>query len=57
MCVRDVSLITLQLDTGRTSSIATDILGFDSKGNIVNKPGHDGSLDWLQICSDAAKVQ
>ena len=45
-----------ELATGRTSSVATDILGFDSSGGVVNKPGHDGSLDWLQICAESAKV-
>lgn len=43
-------------DTGRTSSVAHNILGFDSKGAIVNRSSHDGSLDWTQICTDSAKV-
>lgn len=45
-----------EADTGRTSSVAHDILGFDSTGHIVNKPAHDGSLDWTAICTDSAKV-
>lgn len=48
--------LTVQADTGRTSCVAHDILGFDSIGNIVNKPAHDGSLDWTAICTDSAKV-
>lgn len=27
-----------EAETGRTSSVGNDILGFDSKGEIVNKP-------------------
>eukprot|EP00056_Hartaetosiga_gracilis_P013958 m.236527 g.236527 ORF g.236527 m.236527 type:complete len:313 (-) comp13922_c0_seq9:9567-10505(-) len=45
-----------EMDSGRTSSVSYDIMGFDSKGSIVNNPGHDGRLDWVQICQDAAKV-
>eukprot|EP01147_Barroeca_monosierra_P008542 gene8542-989_t len=44
-----------EMETGRTSSVSHNILGFDSKGNIVNKPGHDNRLDWVQICTDASK--
>ena len=46
-----------EADTGRTSSVGNDILGFNSKGSIVNKPDpHTGALDWTQICKEAAKV-
>lgn len=45
-----------EADSGRTSSVSHDILGFGADGEVVNKPGHDGRLDWPQICSDAAKV-
>ncbi len=45
-----------EAETGRTSSVSHNILGFDSKGEVVNRPGHDGSLDWTQICTEAAKV-
>ncbi|XP_065559428.1 GTP-binding protein 1-like isoform X2 [Artemia franciscana] len=44
-----------EIETGRTSSVGNDILGFDSKGNIVNKPVQ-GSLDWTKICENATKV-
>ena len=27
-----------EVESGRTSSVGNDILGFDSKGDIVNKP-------------------
>lgn len=30
-------------------------LGFDSLGNVVNKPDH-GTLDWVKICEKSAKV-
>lgn len=39
-----------EADSGRTSSVSHDILGFGADGAIVNKPGHDGTLDWPQIC-------
>ncbi|KAI1301734.1 GTP-binding protein 1 [Halotydeus destructor] len=46
-----------ELETGRTSSIGNDILGFDSKGNVVNQPDtHGGNLDWVRICEASSKV-
>eukprot|EP00035_Acanthoeca_spectabilis_P022042 m.441661 g.441661 ORF g.441661 m.441661 type:complete len:575 (-) comp18690_c0_seq1:1374-3098(-) len=45
-----------EAESGRTSSVSHDILGFSSSGEVVNKPGHDGTLDWVQICHDSAKV-
>ncbi|XP_047144410.1 GTP-binding protein 1 isoform X1 [Hydra vulgaris] len=46
-----------EAETGRTSSVGNDILGFNSKGIIVNKPDpHSGTLDWTQICRDSSKV-
>ncbi len=40
-----------------TSSVGNDILGFDSKGRMVNDPDpHDGKLDWARICRNASKV-
>ncbi|KAK6638253.1 GTP-binding protein 1 [Polyplax serrata] len=42
-------------ETGRTSSVGNDILGFDNKGNVVNNPEH-GSLDWVKICERSSKV-
>lgn len=44
-----------EMESGRTSSVGNDILGFDACGNVVNKPDH-GHLDWIKICEDAAKV-
>jgi len=44
-----------EMESGRTSSVGNDILGFDSRGCIVNKPDH-GSLDWVKICEKASKV-
>jgi GTPase len=38
------------IETGRTSSVGNDILGFDSSGNVVNEP-NQGTLDWVRICS------
>lgn len=45
-----------EIETGRTSSIGNDILGFDSCGNVVNKSDHVGNLDWVKICQAASKV-
>ena len=42
-------------ESGRTSSVGNDILGFDSRGNVVNKPEH-GHLDWIKICQQSSKV-
>lgn len=44
-----------EMETGRTSSVGNDILGFDAEGNIVNKAAH-GSLDWVKICERSTKV-
>uniref|UniRef100_A0A915CZF1 Tr-type G domain-containing protein n=1 Tax=Ditylenchus dipsaci TaxID=166011 RepID=A0A915CZF1_9BILA len=45
-----------EFETGRTSSVGNDILGFDAKGKITNKPNFHGRLDWIDICRDSAKV-
>ena len=29
-----------EAESGRTSSVGNDILGFDSTGNVVNQPDH-----------------
>ncbi|CAI5450928.1 unnamed protein product [Caenorhabditis angaria] len=46
-----------EFESGRTSSVGNDILGFDVHGNIVNKPDpHNHNLDWVQISSDCSKL-
>ncbi|CAD5222104.1 unnamed protein product [Bursaphelenchus xylophilus] len=46
-----------EFETGRTSSVSNDILGFDIHGTIVNNPDpHSGKLDWLNISENAAKI-
>ncbi|XP_072022413.1 GTP-binding protein 1-like [Amphiura filiformis] len=46
-----------EMESGRTSSVGNDILGFDSMGNVVNKAdNHGGGLDWLRICETSSKV-
>lgn len=44
-----------EMESGRTSSVGNDILGFDATGQVVNKSDH-GHLDWVKICEQAAKV-
>ncbi|KAK0154082.1 GTP-binding protein 1 [Merluccius polli] len=46
-----------EMESGRTSSVGNDILGFDQEGEVVNKPdSHGGSLDWTKICERSSKV-
>ena len=45
-----------EAESGRTSSVGNDILGFDSSGAVVNKPEH-GNLDWVRVCERSSKVQ
>lgn len=44
-----------EMESGRTSSVGNDILGFDGSGKVVNQPDH-GALDWVKICEKSAKV-
>lgn len=44
-----------EMESGRTSSVGNDILGFDSLGNVVNRAEH-GHLDWVKICEQSSKV-
>lgn len=46
-----------EIESGRTSSVGNDILGFDVRGAVTNQPDtHGGHLDWVRICEDSAKV-
>ncbi|XP_028308699.1 GTP binding protein 1, like isoform X1 [Gouania willdenowi] len=46
-----------EMESGRTSSVGNDILGFDQDGEVVNKPdSHGGGLDWTTICEKSSKV-
>eukprot|EP00117_Sycon_ciliatum_P025947 scpid46976/ scgid21417/ GTP-binding protein 1 len=46
-----------ELESGRTSSVGNDILGFDSAGSVVNKPQTHGSgVNWERICRQSSKV-
>ncbi|XP_003972329.1 GTP-binding protein 1-like isoform X1 [Takifugu rubripes] len=46
-----------EMESGRTSSVGNDILGFDQEGQVVNKPdNHGGGLDWTKICEKSSKV-
>lgn len=44
-----------EMETGRTSSVGNDILGFDKEGHVVNRPEH-GNLDWVKICEKSCKI-
>ncbi|THD24574.1 GTP-binding protein 1 [Fasciola hepatica] len=44
-----------EAESGRTSSVSNDILGFNAAGQVVNKPVH-GHLDWTTICKASSKV-
>jgi len=44
-----------EAESGRTSSVGNDILGFDSSGQVVNRPEH-GALDWVKVCENSSKV-
>ncbi|XP_034044473.1 GTP-binding protein 1-like isoform X2 [Thalassophryne amazonica] len=46
-----------EMESGRTSSVGNDILGFDHEGQVVNKPDtHGGGLDWTKICEKSSKI-
>lgn len=46
-----------EIESGRTSSVGNDILGFDSNGNVVNEPDERAAcLDWAKICEKSSKV-
>lgn len=48
-----------EIESGRTSSVGNDILGFDSRGQIVNEQNSrsgNHQLNWTNICRRATKV-
>ncbi|XP_076810176.1 GTP-binding protein 1-like isoform X1 [Clavelina lepadiformis] len=46
-----------EVESGRTSSIGNEILGFRSDGCVVNKPSlHGAHIDWNTICQQSSKV-
>ncbi|CAI8013854.1 GTP-binding protein 1, partial [Geodia barretti] len=45
-----------EMESGRTSSVGNDILGFNQEGHVVNRTDGHGSLDWVHICRSASKV-
>lgn len=47
-----------EIESGRTSSVGNDILGFDSHGKIVNDADAHSvkASDWEKICTKSAKV-
>lgn len=46
-----------EMESGRTSSVGNDILGFDGQGNVVNRSEmHGSNIDWQRICRESSKV-
>jgi GTPase len=45
-----------EIETGRTSSVGMEIMGFDSKGGIVVSSVPGRKLSWEEIGQRAAKV-
>ncbi|KAI8365186.1 P-loop containing nucleoside triphosphate hydrolase protein [Radiomyces spectabilis] len=46
-----------EIESGRTSSVGGEILGFDSKSHPILHPSASGrKLTWEEVCSRAAKV-
>jgi GTPase len=43
-------------ETGRTSSVSHNILGFDGLGKVVEARDHSGRVDWPKVCERASKV-
>ncbi|SAM05851.1 hypothetical protein [Absidia glauca] len=43
-------------ESGRTSSVGGEIIGFDSKSCMVPHPGNSGRKGWDEICSKASKI-
>ena len=44
-----------ETDSGRTSSVGRNIIGFDERGRVVNAPVR-GRLDWVDTCAAASKI-
>jgi GTPase len=45
-----------EIESGRTSSISQEIMGFDSKGKIVNYSAVHAGMDDQEICEQSAKI-
>ncbi|KAF9100957.1 hypothetical protein BGX27_000168 [Mortierella sp. AM989] len=45
-----------EIDSGRTSSVGMEILGFDAKSQPVPTMSHGRNAPWDEICGKAAKV-
>jgi GTPase len=45
-----------ELTSGRTSSISQQIMGYDSKGEVVNYQSTLGNLSWKEILDKSSKV-
>ncbi|KXS18255.1 P-loop containing nucleoside triphosphate hydrolase protein [Gonapodya prolifera JEL478] len=45
-----------EIESGRTSSIGLEILGFDSQGKVLRNEDEKRKLSWEDICARASKV-
>lgn len=45
-----------EIDSGRTSSIGCEILGFDASGQAIHKTEHGDRLTWEEVCARAHRL-
>ncbi|KAJ3320174.1 Short integuments 2, mitochondrial [Boothiomyces sp. JEL0866] len=45
-----------EVETGRTSSVGTEIMGFSSTGSIITPPAAKQKMGWDDICLKSSKV-
>jgi GTPase len=45
-----------EIDTGRTTSVGHQIMGFDIKGNVINEKDRSRPMAWPDIVKDSSKI-
>jgi GTPase len=43
-----------EVESGRTSSVGGEILGFDSKSKVIAQTGR--KMSWEEVCAKASKI-
>lgn len=56
MTPKDIFRHKHEIETGRTSSISQEIMGFDSKGKVVNYSGMHAAMGDQEICEQSSKI-